>query len=345
MPPATRLRYPVPVRLAWLWALSLCVIGCDGGATSLVVQVRTDLRPQLDFEEVVVEAGPCGAALTDSLTVSATDAREWGAGVRVAEIGAIVETAYCLRVAAVDADDGIVVERPVRLELSGGIRVVTVLLTRDCTGVSCPLAGDAPSLTACVGGRCDQEGCSEDELGMCAAPDCTIDPDCPPPPAECAAAECTGSGTCFERLDHTRCAADEVCDGDAGCVSTLPVSTGPVYSLEVGMVSVDEAGFRQPIRVHLTTPMPLAARASVSLVDLGSGSAMSPEDYSFSGGTVMSPVGAESGDSPAFDVTITDDMVSEGNEDVVLELMGAVGATIDPARARVRITILDDDGP
>lgn len=54
---------------------------------------------------------------------------DWGRGVRVAEFGPRDEGKLRLLVSAIDRKGRVVVERPVRLDLKSGVRVITVLLS------------------------------------------------------------------------------------------------------------------------------------------------------------------------------------------------------------------------
>lgn len=192
--------------------IAVLAVACDDGSSTLVVQVRTDLLPgqEMAAVEVTLE-GDVGVTRVD-----ASAARDWGLGVRVLE-RALPRGERRLRVAAVDAAGAVVVERPVRVTLDGSLRVVTVLLTRDCQGVTCPGAGD-PAAIACLGGRCVDEECVEEWTDACGARDCESATDCAAPAGACARAECSASGICFAVPDHAACADDLVCSPTLDCV-------------------------------------------------------------------------------------------------------------------------------
>jgi hypothetical protein len=129
-----------------------------------------------------------------------------------------------------------IVERPMSFALRDReLRVITVLLTRDCAGVSCPLEGDDATQAACLAGRCVEEGCTEETPELCVDPECASASDCGAPPVgACAASECTPSGACVELLDHAMCEdPGEVCSAAAGCV---PASGGPLSAPSTGHV-------------------------------------------------------------------------------------------------------------
>ena len=81
------------------------------------------------------------------------------AGKRSAELEDLEEGRYHLRVRLISADGVTALERIVALELRATM-VVTVVLSRNCRGIECPLAEDDPALTACLGGRCVNPACT-----------------------------------------------------------------------------------------------------------------------------------------------------------------------------------------
>lgn len=198
-----------------LLALAVLLLGCEGRG-GLVVQVRTDLTPVLQFDRIETRVVSVEPQLEEATSV---EGREWGRGVRVARFDDLPAGEYRFFVSAMLGDET-VVERPVRATIpAGDPYFVTVLLTRDCAGVECPQ--DDPTALACLGGQCVEETCVEDPTAEgCAPPECTTAADCDSPASACATASCTPSGTCFDEPNHDLCAADEVCSVDDGCVST-----------------------------------------------------------------------------------------------------------------------------
>jgi hypothetical protein len=207
---------------------------CTGDGT-LVVQVRTDLLPATDFASVdVVVTGEDG--VEHRFERAAREDRSWGSGVRAAE-ATLPSGTYRARIAAVDASGAAVVERPVSVELTGGeVRVMTVVLTRDCRGVECPLSDGSPSQVACLAGRCVDEGCTEETPELCGEPECASAADCGSDPVStCASWECTASGACVEVLDHAMCGEPGSVCSAAGCV---PESGGPLSAPGPGHVHI-----------------------------------------------------------------------------------------------------------
>lgn len=187
-------------------ALAL-LVACDPGNGTLVVQVRSDLTP--GDELFAVETRYAGGFVR----VDHDAARDWGAGVRVAEL-TLPRGPYSFDVVAVGPDGEVLASRPVRADV-GALTVVTVLLTRDCAGVVCPDGGD-PAATACLAGRCVDAGCSADTPEACGPATCNAPSDCATP-STCAAAECV-SGACFASPDHAACGDAMICDVARGCL-------------------------------------------------------------------------------------------------------------------------------
>lgn len=196
-------------RTVW-GVLVLLLVACEPTPTLLVVQVRTDLAPGRDFASIVVTEGG------RRVSARASDHRDWGLGVRVAELEGLTGATARLTVEAIDPDGAVVVARPVRVELRPGVQSVTVLLTVACGSVECPTAADAPDATACFAGRCVAEDCVVESPDRCGTPACVLDEDCPTA-SPCTTRSCVG-GACFSSPDHASCADGETCDVAAGCV-------------------------------------------------------------------------------------------------------------------------------
>ncbi len=208
-------------------ASALALAACEGGQGTLVVQVRTDLAPVVDFASASVRVTPLAGGETRTADLAAVAARDWGAGVRVAEL-ALAPGDHRVEVALVDADANLVVGRPVRTAIASGVTAVTVLLTRDCGRVVCPAPGGDPSAIACVAGRCFAEDCYEEHPERCGPSECTDAAGCPGPAAACARAACSASGHCFAEPEHAACVDGEVCEPSAGCVDA--VDPGPAVT-------------------------------------------------------------------------------------------------------------------
>lgn len=218
-----------------LLALSLWLLAaCDGEGT-LVVQVRSDLTPVREFAlaRVRLEGEP------REVVSAAVDHREWGRGVRVAEITGLTPGRQSLEVRLELPDGQVVASRAASAEIVSGVRVVTVLLTRACGGVVCPGDGDPADAVACHAGRCVPASCVEEEGPASCGGACETAASCAVPEGGCVVAECSPSGTCLSVPDHAACPSGQVCDPRVGgCVPSeapcarwspfdAPVALGP----------------------------------------------------------------------------------------------------------------------
>lgn len=208
-----------------LGAVLLGCLGCDSTRT-LVVQVRTDLAPVVELGGVGVDLGDRGVSGEWDAYVTASASQRWGDGVRVLEVQVPGDGPVSFRVGAEGPDGRVLVERPARAELRDALTVVTVFLTRDCAGVTCPAAD--PAATACLGARCVRPECLEERTEECGAGECATAGDCPAPAVSCAEATCTASRACVSLPVEGACGAAEVCSTERGCVSTGPApDAGP----------------------------------------------------------------------------------------------------------------------
>ena len=205
----------------------IALVGCSGGAPDLVVDLRTDLRPGYDFDEVrtrVLEAPSTSARGWERVT-PVTRGDDFVAGRRVAELIDVEVGDYTLEVMLLDAGVELAARRvSVRVESS---RSVTAVITSDCAGVSCPGLGDPLGATECVGRRCVEPACTPDHPEACPAVVCQDDAECESAGA-CLIGRCV-AGDCFQQADDGACASGEYCDIELGCLSipALP-DAGPV---------------------------------------------------------------------------------------------------------------------
>ena len=99
-------------------------------SSTVVVQVRTDMQPGVEFTEIRTRLLTVSQGhLIQERTKQARAGADWARGIRVAEIGPLGEGKYRMLVSALDRKGRVVVERPVRFELKSGVRVITVLLS------------------------------------------------------------------------------------------------------------------------------------------------------------------------------------------------------------------------
>lgn len=194
--------------------------GCSNGVT-LVVDVRTDLRPDLEFRSVELLVTRPDGSLARRTVVPAMRLDDFLTGQRVGELVDLPRGAYTLATRLLDTNGSVLVLRNTSLDVHDDLAVI-VVITRDCRGLVCPASGD-PSATECLGGRCVTPDCAAGDLATCPPPVCTASTDCPSG-AACAPSVCT-TGLCLAQPDDTLCGANEWCDPSGGC-TPLPTDAG-----------------------------------------------------------------------------------------------------------------------
>ncbi len=146
-----------------LAANALCV-GCGDETHELFVDVRTDLAPGTEFDEIRAELRDDRGRLGEVLRTAEAgvlSSHDYSAGRRVAEWSDIASGDYVVRVdmrlgGAAVAD--IVAEVVVSAD-----RAITIFVSRDCAGVTCPALGGDPGATSCLAGVCVSPRCVLDE--------------------------------------------------------------------------------------------------------------------------------------------------------------------------------------
>ncbi len=110
------------------------------GTGTLVVQVRSDLRPGTDFSKIRTDVLALRGGNHPIVRREMTARRgvRLDRGVRVAEIR-LANRKYRVVVTALTSTNNIVAQRPARVEITGGVRVLTILLAR--TGPAPPVPG------------------------------------------------------------------------------------------------------------------------------------------------------------------------------------------------------------
>lgn len=206
--------------------LLLVAAGCSDDP-SLAVALRTDLIAGIEFTQTRTTLARGGvptaeSGWTNTQVMSATSG-DFVTGRRVAEYGKVANGTFAVRVELLDAIGGRVAQGRVLVQISGGQQAVTVVVTRDCRGVSCPGASDDPTATACLGGRCVDPRCSPETPEFCPMAECDVDTDCTVS-SICAIGRCV-SGSCFLAERPGACSSSEYCDPDRGCVPR-PVDAG-----------------------------------------------------------------------------------------------------------------------
>lgn len=214
----------------WLAALAtmFCLSACSATNPTLDVRVYTGLVPGPEFsavETTVFVADASGSLrVADSADARATFGADFARGHKVATF-VIPEAEYQVRVRLLRPTGALLVERVVAIRLSGD-SVVSVHLTRDCVGVTCPAPGGSPEFSTCLAGRCVDPRCSSAARDFC--PDvafCNEPSDCDTP-AACAATGCE-EGVCVQAPIRGACDNDEWCNPDvgAGCQSLAGIDS------------------------------------------------------------------------------------------------------------------------
>ena len=209
--------------------LLLFTAGCScSDGLELVVDVKTDLVAGEEFDrarsELLAElpgTGPAVGARIQERPVATGE--PFLTGHRVAEFAGLDPDDYVLRVQLL-LRGGLVAEQIVRVRLESNL-AKTVIIARDCRGVSCPGPADDPALVSCLGGLCVDPGCDALGGGECPMAECALAGDCPPL-VPCAEPRCEEEGLCFYVLRNDRCASGERCDAEVGCVTDMPPPDG-----------------------------------------------------------------------------------------------------------------------
>ena len=209
------------MRLALL--LGSLALGCGGESVRLIVDVRTDLVPGIEFDEVRARS------VEADERVGANEG-DWIASHRVLDVRGLPRDSTRRVQVELLLDGAVVIETHATVDNRRDAGI-TLVITRDCRGVSC--ADDE----RCFGGRCANEACLDGTQASCPEPECASDADCPAPLQSCARARCA-EGTCIE-VDDRRCGDDALCDPDEGCVGE-PLDAGmPDASIDVGVDAQD----------------------------------------------------------------------------------------------------------
>lgn len=196
-------------------------VGCAQPDAGLVVDLRTDLVPSIEFSAIrTTLTGPVGER-GNATPVFASD--DFVAGERIAELTGLPDGDYDLSTELLDPARRVVVSRTTHVSLHGTL-ALTVVVSRDCRGVTCPSASGDPTLTTCLGGACVDPRCSAEDRTFCPS-GCTADTECTADSA-CALARCV-EGTCLQIAGDT-CGATERCDPESGCVPLVVRCDAPL---------------------------------------------------------------------------------------------------------------------
>ncbi len=215
------------------WAFS----GCGDDGHTVLVGVRTDMVPGVEFSGIEVE-------LADGRqeTIARFD-MDFIGGRRVASFSGL-SAGTAEGIVRLVLPDGVVAERRFVLEVRTDPQVTTVLLSRDCRGVACPGSG-SPVATACLAGQCVDPRCTQETPEFCApAMECTNATDCPNDGDACSAASCI-AGACFYG-DGGECDEGFYCHPEQGClvapISMADAGVDAAMSMDGGTDAGSDAG-------------------------------------------------------------------------------------------------------
>ncbi len=201
----------------------MLLAGCQASGGALIVSLKTDYAPATEFAAVRVELFEVLPIDPDTSRprieeAPALTSADFIAGHTVAEFAGVAERDIAVRVALLDVSGAEIASRVVLVSMHGQYGL-TVLVTRDCRGVSCPAPTDDPTFSACLGGRCVDPHCGPESPEACGVRACSSGADCGAV-AECASVECLADvGACLFVPHDDLCRSGERCDVAGGCRS------------------------------------------------------------------------------------------------------------------------------
>ena len=218
-----------------MWTAALALACGSDDRVDLVVELRTDFLPAVDF--VGTEVRLDGLAEPESLLAYDKDVRE---PFRIARFAGLERGARTVDVRLISAEGQVVFRRPVRVELRANTGV-TITAHRRCLNIECDDG------QACLGGACVDATCVEERPEACDALECV---DCG---EACETSDdCSNVGSCRGECLSGRCGVDVVsecgasalCHPDDGCLELATPATGSIVVAVVGdgVVSNDELG-------------------------------------------------------------------------------------------------------
>jgi hypothetical protein len=218
----------VVARLAVVVVAAVAGCGPAGGGHELLVDLRTDFVPNVEFHAVRTELSSAADGGT-ATTVRRVDLASIPAGTsfigghRVAELDGVDDGIWIVLVELVDEDGARVAARRSRVVIRDAY-ALTVVITRDCSSLSCPAPAGDPEATECLGGACVTPDCGADP-SACPTPECVADADCPTTVA-CVSGACA-EGACIFAPDDALCPTGQSCDRETGCEAPPPPPPPP----------------------------------------------------------------------------------------------------------------------
>lgn len=206
-------------RLALALVTVAALSGCEcGGATGLVVSLRSNLVPGVEVDEARVDVFGDDQRVPVARTQRALvfgDPLE--VSVRVAEVESIAVGTYSV-VTSLFRGGSVVAQRTTRVRVRQAT-ALTVLITRDCASLICPEA------TTCFAGECVPLDCFDGSgFDGCPELECVRDDDCATD-VPCSEALCV-ENRCHAFPRHDACGGAMWCNPDLGCRLLPDVDAG-----------------------------------------------------------------------------------------------------------------------
>lgn len=198
---------------------------CKSAGISLSVDLRTDYTPGREFASVVTEVVPDGGgSLRSEQPIDDAKGGVFVEGARVADFGDVQPGGLLVRVKVFSKEGAPLVERLARLSVSSDY-ALTVVVTRNCEGITCPAPDGDPALATCDRGKCVRPECTASTPQFCDPAECAKDADCHPD-VDCVSGRCI-AGTCLFLPDDGLCKATQTCDANHGCTPPLGPTCTP----------------------------------------------------------------------------------------------------------------------
>ncbi len=171
--------------------------------------MKSDLVAGVELVEVRVTLLDDGTELDP--VIVARNATLADPGIRIARISGLSPSpARRVQVVAYDVL-GEEVTRQIVVVVNRDDAATTILVTRDCRGVTCDDAD-----TRCLGSRCVDQACLTGAEDSCPDPVCTVDTECAGL-ADCATPRCN-NGVCVAEEIPGQCGNELYCDAARGCL-------------------------------------------------------------------------------------------------------------------------------
>jgi hypothetical protein len=217
--------------------LLFCLAGCSSTNNELLVELKTDFIPSVEFHSVRTTVTDADQQPLLSIDSDADPTKDYFAGSRVGEFEKLTSTDVSIIVSLLNDAGDVIAERPTRLVLNGR-QALTVVITRDCQEVQCPSSEQTPNLEACVAGTCVDPKCHPGAPQYCGlqATKCNADTDCTSEFA-CVEPRCV-EHACFAKANDTLCEELQMCVPEFGCKAPDRcldgVQNGPETSVDCG---------------------------------------------------------------------------------------------------------------